>query len=523
MTINRVFQVNGKPFFPIGGQVKNSSGYNLVSMELAWKGLEMMGANFAEIPLYWEQLEPVEGSFSFQIVDELIDEARKRKLKLVFLWFATWKNGKMDYAPAWVKADKKRFKRVIALDGQELPILSSHCRANLEADKKAFKALMNHLKQKDEHEQTVISVQVENEPGILGCDRDYGKEAEESFLSAVPAGIVEAIKREQESEVYQNWVENGAREAGTWNELFGWSAGEYMSAWSIASYIDEIAEAGKHEYQLPLFTNAWLRRSWNTPGAMYPSGGPTDNVLPIWKRATPHLDLIAPDNYITNPSRFRQMNEMYRRADNPLFIPESHVYEGNSRNLFYAIEQDALGLAVFGVERMFDEEGNVQPFAKTICDSLRSVAAIIPLILAYQGTGNVHAVVQEEEDLEKYIDFGDYAGLVKYTNDERGMGERLYSHMPGHQRGRGLIIQTGQQQFHLVGTGFKLLLSKKRHPKQMHSMGSQESRFAGYVSVEDGYFKDDGTWENLRYRNGDETDYGVLVRPGTVVRIHAGD
>jgi len=26
--IKRVFQVDGKPFFPIGGQAKNSSGYN---------------------------------------------------------------------------------------------------------------------------------------------------------------------------------------------------------------------------------------------------------------------------------------------------------------------------------------------------------------------------------------------------------------------------------------------------------------------------------------------------------------
>jgi len=43
------------------------------------------------------------------------------------------------------------------------------CKANLEADKKVFAALCEHLKATDSTEQTVIGLQVENEPGILAA------------------------------------------------------------------------------------------------------------------------------------------------------------------------------------------------------------------------------------------------------------------------------------------------------------------------------------------------------------------
>lgn len=97
MKISRVFKVNGKPFFPLGGQVKNSSGYNPEELETAWKALEYIRANTVEIPVFWEQVEPIEGQFDFSVVDKLIEEARKRNLRLILLWFATWKNGHMKY------------------------------------------------------------------------------------------------------------------------------------------------------------------------------------------------------------------------------------------------------------------------------------------------------------------------------------------------------------------------------------------------------------------------------------------
>jgi len=48
---------------------------------------------------FLDQLEPEEGKFDFSSIDTTISLARKYDLKLIFLWFATWKNGVMDYAP----------------------------------------------------------------------------------------------------------------------------------------------------------------------------------------------------------------------------------------------------------------------------------------------------------------------------------------------------------------------------------------------------------------------------------------
>jgi len=45
-----------------------------------------------------------------------------------------------------MKADSKRFKRVTASNGKNIWVLSSHCQANLEADKKLLKLCVSTSK-----------------------------------------------------------------------------------------------------------------------------------------------------------------------------------------------------------------------------------------------------------------------------------------------------------------------------------------------------------------------------------------
>src|SRR6188768_4093947 len=103
MTIQRVFSVDGRPFFPLGGQAHNSSSYMPGGLDLAWQALAALHANTAEIPVYWEQIEPDVGHFDFSSVDRMLAGAREHGLRLILLWFGTWKNGTMKYAPAWVR------------------------------------------------------------------------------------------------------------------------------------------------------------------------------------------------------------------------------------------------------------------------------------------------------------------------------------------------------------------------------------------------------------------------------------
>ena len=127
-------------------------------------------------------------------------------------------------------------------------------------------------------------VQVENESGTYGSDRDHSPEADRLFAEQVPANVLKAMNKTT---------------GGSWQQAFGEDAAEYFHAYSIAHYINSVAEAGKAENPLPMYVNVALRDPFH-PGRAggYASGGPTDNVLPIWKTAAPAIDVIGPDIYM---------------------------------------------------------------------------------------------------------------------------------------------------------------------------------------------------------------------------------
>ena len=114
---NSHISVAGEPFFILGAQVHNSSAYTKARIDPLWSVFLKLHVNTAEIPVYWEQVEPREGVFDFAMVDTLLEGARAYQLRLVLLWFATWKNGSMKYAPPWVKLQPDQFHRVITAEG----------------------------------------------------------------------------------------------------------------------------------------------------------------------------------------------------------------------------------------------------------------------------------------------------------------------------------------------------------------------------------------------------------------------
>ena len=210
--INRIFKVNGKPFFPIGTETVYA-GYAMKpnEHENVFRDLKSINGNSMAIPVHWDAIEPEEGKFDFSSVDILITNARKYGLKLILLWFGTWKNGGMEYVPEWIKTDPKRFRRALNAQGKDMWSLSPFCKATLESDKKAFIALMKYLKSKDSVEQTVISIQVENEPGIVGTDRDYSPEGEKIYKAPVPPDFIAAMKKYGKGATWELWQAAGAK------------------------------------------------------------------------------------------------------------------------------------------------------------------------------------------------------------------------------------------------------------------------------------------------------------------------
>ena len=295
------FQANGRDFFVLGGQAHNSTTYQQRDLAVFWRALEALNANTAEIPIYWEAIEPEEGRFDFRSADMLMEQARAHQKKLVLLWFGSWKNGGMRYAPAWVKRDTARFARVVSHEGNRLFVLSSHCTENLNADRRAFRALMAHLRDANQ-DGTLLAVQVENEAGIAGRSyRDFGEAAEREYNAPVPDSLIDTIEGAEGSALHAQWKSMGAPRGKGWGETFGVKNGaENLTAYSVASYINKIAEAGKAVCDIPMYTNAALDENpwgWNLAGTNYTAGGPIPRLYEIWKHAAPALDLLAPDIY----------------------------------------------------------------------------------------------------------------------------------------------------------------------------------------------------------------------------------
>ena len=157
--------VDGQPFLARGGELGNSSG-EPDYLRSAWPKLQAMNLNTVLAPVYWDVIEPQEGKFDFATLDGLMRDAQASQMKLVLLWFGSWKNSMSCYAPAWVKRDQTRFPRARDSAGRGLELLTPFAAANRDTDARAFAALMRHLKVNDPT-HIVIMVQVENEIGMI--------------------------------------------------------------------------------------------------------------------------------------------------------------------------------------------------------------------------------------------------------------------------------------------------------------------------------------------------------------------
>src|SRR5580700_5016366 len=178
--------VHGKPFLILGGELGNSSAGTSAQADAILPEMARLHVNTVLMPVAWEQVEAREGSFDFSILDHWIDIARQQNLHLVLLWFGSWKNAFSEYAPDWVKADTKRFPRAQSAQGAPSEILSTFGTETLRLDTGAYAALLVHLREKDQEQQTVLMVQIENEMGYLGPGRDRSPESNRQFDAPVP-------------------------------------------------------------------------------------------------------------------------------------------------------------------------------------------------------------------------------------------------------------------------------------------------------------------------------------------------
>ncbi len=494
--------VDGKPFLMLGGQIGNSSSWP-DALANAWPALEEMHANTVEAPVYWETMEPEPGRFDFTNVDLLIHGARDHHLHLVLLWFGTWKNGQNHYVPEWMKSDTEKYPRQISAYGKLLDVMSPNAPANMKADQQAFTALMRHVREADSSEHTVILVQVENESGGIGSVRDYSPAAQRLFNSAVPEALIKGLHVRP----------------GTWQQVFGADADERFAAWSTASYIGAVAKAGKAEYPLPMYCNVWITypihalenrdRATADAGQSYPSGGPQQQNIEIWKVAAPSIDMLAPDFYSNDMDLFREIVATYRRSDNPLFIPETGRSQFNlGRYFFYAVGHGAIGFSPFGVDA--DHSSEVKD-PVWLSENFALVAPIDRQVAEWNFEGKLQTAVEEKGRPRKVLHFGETDAIVSF-----GFPQSDGAMPPGteHAVGRALIAQTSPLEF--VVTGFD---ASVRFVKAQVNARPQNRQVEILRAEEGTYVK--GVWQMTRIWNGDQTDRGLNFHDSSppIIRI----
>ncbi len=479
--------VDGRPFLVIGGELHNSSSSNLEYMNPVWKQMGQLNFNTVLAGVSWELVEPEEGRYDFRLVDGLIDGARRNNQRLVFLWFGSWKNGMSSYIPIWVKRDYKRFGRARIGDGKTVEVLSTVCRANWEADAKAYAALLRHIRAVDGNDHTVIMMQVENEVGVLRDSRDRSEAANQAFAQAVPATLMDSLAKGKDAlypDLRKRWESTNFRTSGNWEQVFGKApeTDEIFMAWNYSNYVEKVVEAGKAEYPIPMFANAWLSQSDQKPGH-WPSGGPLPHVLDIWRAGAPQLDLLSPDIYQTN---FAEWSRRYTHGGRALFIPEMRGTEDGARNVFYAIgRHDAIGTSPFAVDSI------ASPETSALSKSYRILGQLAPLILEHQGKGEMTGFLLNKETPSVKAEIGGYDVEISLDNIFGSAAQSAY----------GLIIQTAPDEFVGAGSGFRVAFSPK----------TPGPRIAGIGTVDEGTFLN-GKWVAGRRLNGDENDQGQRWR-----------
>jgi len=496
--------------FPIlGGELSNSAATSVADIDEVMPRMRALGLNTVLVPAYWELMEPVEGKFDFTLIDRTIDVARREQLHVVFLWFGVWKNSMSCYTPAWFKQDTKRFPRAMTAEGKQMEIASCFSDNVLQADLKAFSALMRHIREKDPQREVVIMMQIENEIGMLESARDHSPLAEKAYLKE------------------------------KWAERYGTDeyADEKFMALSYARYVEHLAKAARSIHDMPLYVNAAMNSRGRRPGE-YPSAGPLAHLIDFWHEGAPSIDLLAPDIYDTGFKSWCSQYAMPLRPQdggtvkNRLFIPESRCCKNSGVRALYAFgEHQALGFSPFAIDQASEKE----------TESVTQAYSLLRQIFNVKRQLNTWGLLFDQEDCERVI-----------SDDGVVMTCRHYFTLPWDPRatdgstwpeGGAMLIRLGKYDYLLAGSGvvidFKTPTEKQQEQKkQLGEDGFAEAAAArpegtlsqsaasernsslftgkrlGLLSVDEVSIADDGTMQYLRRHNGDQTHQGRHARIG---------
>lgn len=507
--------VNDRPMLMIGGELGNSSASTPEDVKRTFSHLHKMGLNTVLVPVSWELIEPQEGEFDMGTLDVILSEARHNELKVVLLWFGAWKNSMSCYAPEWFKRDVKRFPRAHTSEGVPVEEASSLSKNVLEADKRAFCHVMAYLRDHDALEQTVIMVQVENEIGMIEVPRDYSADATRLYQSAVPKQLTDYLKRYQKSlhPYLKEKLQPQAKAGANWAQLFGDDiyTEEIFQTWTYATYVEQIAKAGREIYNLPMYVNVALNSRDRKPG-QYPSGGPLAHLIDLWHCGAPSIDVLGVDIY---DKGIKSWLAKYHLPNNPLFVPEIRLEDKDAMYALYAFgHHGAMGFCPFSIEdypltttsnandwkQMDLSQDDQLNIFSSVGSSLSPLVASYqllrqtePLILERQGTKDMDAVLLDNEQREAEIVTAD--GIRLTVKHSYSLGWEPGAKDAEWPETACIILRLGKEDYLVIGSGVVVTFQQR--------IGLAKCEEVEIV---------DGKQHIIRHLNGDQTHQGRHVR-----------
>jgi beta-galactosidase GanA len=289
--------------------------------------------------------------------------------------------------------------------------------------------------------------------------------------------------------------------------VFGKNADEFFQAYSIAHFVEQVAAAGKAVNPIPMYVNAALRDPFRDQDPYdYASGGPTWNVLDVWKAAAPSIDVIGPDIYFHDYRGYTRTLELYGRADNALFVPETGNGQESARFFFEVVGRGGLGFAPFGMDftgyvnfplgaSKLDDE-TVEAFAcnyKLVEPMMRELAAL-------NLQGKVWGGAEPADIHVQHIVLGTGAEVpwqveVSYGREMFGDGEAKGNPTPS---GGVLLAELGPNEYLVTGYRARVRFERARESHKPFML----------ARVEEGHYEQ-GKWIFERVWNGDQTDWGL--------------
>jgi len=217
--------------------------------------------------------------------------------------------------------------------------------------------------------------------------------------------------------------------------------------------------------------------------------------------------MVCPDDYNTDATAYQKVLDLYRRDDNPLFVPETG---GSPRLLFFVLGHQAIGFAPFGIDftriraipdaaRPKDElltpwaltgtKEFVAPFAPTY----RLLGPMAREVARLNFEGKLQAVAEERGKVAQTLRFGAWDATVSYGVWARN-GRPAGNPQP---MGAALVAQLKDNQFLVAGFYCRVDFRPTTPDKRRQ-----------FVRVEEGTYEN-GVFKFLRGLDGDQTDGGL--------------